>query len=274
MEDSSGEQVPDLSAADNPFTQYYAQLTHQQNMLQDATRTGTYQQAMLRNPADFQDKVVLDVGTGTGILAFFAVQAGARKVRFIEHCASRRAVCISYRSVHLVQECASRRALCVSYRSVRLVYAVEASDMAMCAQALVDSNDFAKGVIEVVKVGSIADLLHSLGEDASASGTQGKMEEIELPEKVDIVISEPIGTKAQGRRCCTFRPSQSSNRGSRLLRLLAGARTDARELRCRPGPFPQAQRLDDAHNRIDRLRTHDRRGPVQRAECEEPVLAV
>jgi histone-arginine methyltransferase CARM1 len=58
----------------NPFTQYYAQLLHQANMLQDSVRTGTYQQAMLQNSADFADKVVLDVGTGTGILAFFAIQ--------------------------------------------------------------------------------------------------------------------------------------------------------------------------------------------------------
>jgi type I protein arginine methyltransferase len=42
--------------------------------------TGTYQNAFLSNAADFKDKVVLDVGTGTGILAFFAVQAGARRV--------------------------------------------------------------------------------------------------------------------------------------------------------------------------------------------------
>jgi histone-arginine methyltransferase CARM1 len=60
--------------AANPFTQYYAQLLHQGNMLQDAVRTSAYQQAMLQNTADFVDKVVLDVGTGTGILSFFATQ--------------------------------------------------------------------------------------------------------------------------------------------------------------------------------------------------------
>ena len=41
---------------------------------------GTYQQAFLENRKNFEDKVVLDVGTGTGILSFFAAQAGARKV--------------------------------------------------------------------------------------------------------------------------------------------------------------------------------------------------
>ena len=47
-------------------------------------RTGTYQRAMLNNRVDFTDKVVMDVGTGTGILAFFAVQAGAKKVYAVE----------------------------------------------------------------------------------------------------------------------------------------------------------------------------------------------
>lgn len=69
---------------DNPFTCFYAQLFHQGNMLQDHVRTGTYQQAMLQNPADFYDKIVLDVGTGTGILAFFALQAGAKLVYAID----------------------------------------------------------------------------------------------------------------------------------------------------------------------------------------------
>lgn len=45
-------------------------------MLQDSQRTGTYRQAMLLNPEDFKDKVVLDVGCGTGILSIFAAQAG------------------------------------------------------------------------------------------------------------------------------------------------------------------------------------------------------
>lgn len=40
-------------------------------------RVGTYQNAMISNKEDFRDKVVLDVGTGTGILAFFAIQVCA-----------------------------------------------------------------------------------------------------------------------------------------------------------------------------------------------------
>lgn len=59
-------------------------LVHQQNMLQDTVRTGTYYDAIMKNTTDFKDKVVMDVGTGSGILAFFAVNAGARKVYAVE----------------------------------------------------------------------------------------------------------------------------------------------------------------------------------------------
>lgn len=53
-------------------------------MLQDYIRTSTYQKAVLINNIDFQDKVVLDVGAGSGILSFFSVQAGAKKVYAVE----------------------------------------------------------------------------------------------------------------------------------------------------------------------------------------------
>ena len=122
--------APSIASQDNPFTHYYAQLLHQGNMLADHVRTSTYQRAFMENARDFQDAIVLDVGTGTGILAFFAVQAGARKV-----------------------------------------YAVEASDSAEVAKKLAASNGYSDKV-EVIK---------------------GRLEEITLPEKVDIIISEPIG---------------------------------------------------------------------------------
>lgn len=63
----------------HPFLHYYGLLSHQQNMLTDLVRTGTYQRAMLENPQDFRNKVVLDVGCGTGILSMFAAQAGAKR---------------------------------------------------------------------------------------------------------------------------------------------------------------------------------------------------
>lgn len=108
----------------------YAYLYHQKDMLEDHKRTGAYYNAVMQNRAQFQDKVVLDVGTGSGILAIFAAMAGAAKV-----------------------------------------YAVEATSMARHARRLVEHNKF-KGVIEVV---------------------QGTIESIELPQKVDIIISEWMG---------------------------------------------------------------------------------
>lgn len=73
----------DKGSADLYF-HYYGMLQHQQNMLQDMTRTGTYHAAITENRADFEGKVVMDVGAGSGILSLFAAQAGARKVYAVE----------------------------------------------------------------------------------------------------------------------------------------------------------------------------------------------
>ena len=74
--------------------------------------------------------MVLDVGTGSGILSIWAAQAGAKKV-----------------------------------------YAVEATAMAVHARAMVKSNGLSD-VIEVI---------------------QNSVEEADIPEKVDIIISEWMG---------------------------------------------------------------------------------
>ncbi|XP_062334147.1 histone-arginine methyltransferase CARM1 [Osmerus eperlanus] len=63
---------------------FHGHLSQQQNMLQDYLRTATYQKAILLNEADFRDKVVLEVGSGSGILSLFALQAGARRVYTVQ----------------------------------------------------------------------------------------------------------------------------------------------------------------------------------------------
>ncbi|XP_077499533.1 arginine methyltransferase 4 isoform X5 [Amblyomma americanum] len=129
LNNSTFRQRTDEASATQYF-QFYGYLSQQQNMMQDYIRTSTYQRAILNNMEDFKDKVVLDVGAGSGILSFFAVQAGARKV-----------------------------------------FAVEASSMAKHAECLVYHNKLSDKVVVI----------------------PGKIEEITLPEPVDVIVSEPMG---------------------------------------------------------------------------------
>jgi protein arginine N-methyltransferase 1 len=49
-------------------------------MLKDEVRTVSYRNSIYQNQHLFKDKVVLDVGCGTGILCMFAAKAGAKMV--------------------------------------------------------------------------------------------------------------------------------------------------------------------------------------------------
>ncbi|GLE01726.1 hypothetical protein PINS_up010560 [Pythium insidiosum] len=119
--------------ASSDFANYfctYAYIYHQKQMLQDDLRMQSYRDAIFENPNHFKDKVVLDVGTGSGILAIWAAQAGARKV-----------------------------------------YAVEATDIAVQARKVIKANN----------------------QDHIITVIQSKIEDVELPEKVDVIISEWMG---------------------------------------------------------------------------------
>ena len=48
------EQEGQEASVRSPFDQYYAQLTHQQNMLQDSVRVTAYQSAIINNAVDFK----------------------------------------------------------------------------------------------------------------------------------------------------------------------------------------------------------------------------
>lgn len=68
-----------------PYTEkhYFSSYDHfgiHEEMLKDQTRTLSYRSAIYQNPSLFKDKIVLDVGCGTGILSMFAARAGAKHV--------------------------------------------------------------------------------------------------------------------------------------------------------------------------------------------------
>mmetsp|Transcript_28283 Transcript_28283/g.43825 ORF Transcript_28283/g.43825 Transcript_28283/m.43825 type:complete len:341 (-) Transcript_28283:9-1031(-) len=122
------------SASDKPKNDYYfdsyAHYGIHESMLKDSHRTESYRDAIFRNAHLFKDKVVLDVGCGTGILALLCAKSGARKV-----------------------------------------FAVDCSDIAKQAKRIVKDNGF-EDTITVI---------------------HGKLEDIQLDTKVDIIVSEWMG---------------------------------------------------------------------------------
>lgn len=119
-----------MQVGDASYFESYQDLEIHQLMLNDLTRNKAYKKAIFENRELFDGKVVLDVGTGTGILAVFCAQAGARKV-----------------------------------------YAVEASETYKIAEEIVRENGF-ENCIQVIK---------------------SRIEEANLPEQVDVIVSEWMG---------------------------------------------------------------------------------
>jgi len=54
-------------------------------MLKDTVRTDAYRDFIYENKNLFSEKVVLDVGCGTGILSMFCARAGASKVIAVDN---------------------------------------------------------------------------------------------------------------------------------------------------------------------------------------------
>lgn len=109
--------------------QMFERVFQHRTMLTDQVRMTAYKRAI--QEAIQAGDVVADIGTGSGILAFLAVQAGARKV-----------------------------------------YAVEQGDIIKDAEKLAEINGLADSIVFI----------------------KGRSDKIELPEKVDVIISEILGS--------------------------------------------------------------------------------
>ncbi|XP_042693208.1 protein arginine N-methyltransferase 3 isoform X2 [Centrocercus urophasianus] len=78
---SSSNTIADLHEdEDGVYFSSYGHYGIHEEMLKDKVRTESYRDFIYQNPHIFKDKVVLDVGCGTGILSMFAAKAGAKKV--------------------------------------------------------------------------------------------------------------------------------------------------------------------------------------------------
>jgi len=88
FDDKEFERIQGIALTKKDHDYYYGSYSSfhiHEEMLKDTTRTRTYQRAIEENPEDFKDKIVLDIGCGTGILSIFAARAGAKHVYAIEN---------------------------------------------------------------------------------------------------------------------------------------------------------------------------------------------
>ncbi|KAI7727189.1 hypothetical protein M8C21_027002, partial [Ambrosia artemisiifolia] len=70
--EDADETIKEAAAASN--------MEEDSEMLKDVVRTKTYQNVIYKNKFLFKDKIVLDVGAGTGILSLFCAKAGAKHI--------------------------------------------------------------------------------------------------------------------------------------------------------------------------------------------------
>jgi tRNA/tmRNA/rRNA uracil-C5-methylase (TrmA/RlmC/RlmD family) len=80
--------IQDLTYLDQKHDYYFGSYSHfyiHEEMLKDKVRTNAYRNAIEGNREDFRDKIVLDIGAGTGILSIFAARAGAKHVYAVEN---------------------------------------------------------------------------------------------------------------------------------------------------------------------------------------------
>ncbi|KAI8367011.1 S-adenosyl-L-methionine-dependent methyltransferase [Choanephora cucurbitarum] len=79
--------IANVADESNYYFNGYAQNEIHEQMLKDKARTEAYRDFAYENKDVFKDKVVLDVGCGTGILSMFAARAGAKQVFSVDNSA-------------------------------------------------------------------------------------------------------------------------------------------------------------------------------------------
>lgn len=78
--DDQSDSKPDT----DEYFKSYGDISVHELMLRDRPRTAAYQKFIQQNSHLFKDKIILDVGSGTGILSLFAASAGAKQVYAVE----------------------------------------------------------------------------------------------------------------------------------------------------------------------------------------------
>ncbi|KAK5997387.1 Ribosomal protein arginine N-methyltransferase rmt3 [Cladobotryum mycophilum] len=76
---------PIISGQSNYYFESYAGNEIHETMLKDTVRTDAYRDFIYGNKHLFKDKIVLDIGCGTGILSMFCAKAGAAKVIAVDN---------------------------------------------------------------------------------------------------------------------------------------------------------------------------------------------
>ncbi|OAY73469.1 putative protein arginine N-methyltransferase 6.2 [Ananas comosus] len=189
--------APPLTAYDVSYFNAYANLEVHEEMLksmlmlsqaafcdymshtsQDRVRTESYRSAIMQHQKFITDKVVIDVGCGTGVLSIFCARAGARRViaTLLKH----------YSSLCYQRICSRCESYCKSgtFSFALLIH------MPDCSIQNSEQESYAY-------VGQILFLAKQVVEDNNLSDKvivlHGRIEDVEIEETVDVIISEWMG---------------------------------------------------------------------------------